>query len=323
MTSSSPARPSSRQRASPLRSPIEEILAEDRDRNSAERHRYLLEAARREHERVRAEAERVYREQLKREERERLLEERRKEEERIRLEQQLAESRARLNELRQKKVEIPPLLPEPEPPAAPAVNGKAAPTKDGAAAPPAPAQSNGTTTLPSTTPATKPPAAPSAAPPQAQAQEPVKPTASLSGTSLFDKAAQPNGVSPGTGTSRAVPPPATQTPPDRYAEIHRNLKALRKSMAEQATRNRALKERMGDMRREIRKSVGQLTVSSGVAGANRPQVRAHHVRVFDAALLTDYAANEDCQPPARGAVESGAVGDGRPQRLRPGASKPG
>jgi nucleoporin GLE1 len=43
-------------------------------------------------------------------------------------------------------------------------------------------------------------------------------------------------------------------------------------MVEQTKTNPALKARMGDMRRELRKSVGQLTVSLGVAGVNRSQV---------------------------------------------------
>lgn len=46
---------------------------------------------------------------------------------------------------------------------------------------------------------------------------------------------------------------------DRYVEIHKKLKELRKFMMEQAKTNTALKSRMGDMRREIRKSMGQLT----------------------------------------------------------------
>lgn len=53
--------------------------------------------------------------------------------------------------------------------------------------------------------------------------------------------------------------------------IHRNLKALRKNLAEQVKVNHALKSRMGDMRREIRKTVGQFT--AGAAGVNRVQVR--------------------------------------------------
>jgi nucleoporin GLE1 len=77
----------------------------------------------------------------------------------------------------------------------------------------------------------------------------------------------------GTAVSLQPAQPAvtqsTQQTSDLYVLIHQSLKALRKSLGDQAKVNPALKDRMGDMRREIRKSVGQLT---GGAGANRPQV---------------------------------------------------
>ncbi|KAL2025019.1 hypothetical protein VTK56DRAFT_21 [Thermocarpiscus australiensis] len=261
------------------RSVVEEILAESR--NSEARHKELLEAAKKEHDRVREEAERVYREQLQREERQRLLEERRKEEERIRLEEQLAADRERLNALKAKKIAIPPPLPDVEPPA-PTVNGKAATTtiavpsaKDNAAS------ANGSTPQQFTTPAAKPqPSAPSVAQPPGQAPaaapvkvpEPAKPSPPVQGAgTLFGNAPQVNGVKPDSGPSRSAAASSTQAVPDRYAVIHNNLKVLRKSMAEQAKTNPALKQRMGDMRREIRKYVGQLTVGSGVPGANRTQ----------------------------------------------------
>lgn len=56
----------------------------------------------------------------------------------------------------------------------------------------------------------------------------------------------------------------------RYLEIHRALKELRKFMTTQAKQNAQLKASMGDMRREIRKSVGQLRDGKG---ANKVQVR--------------------------------------------------
>ena len=55
----------------------------------------------------------------------------------------------------------------------------------------------------------------------------------------------------------------------RYLEIHCALKEFRKVMTAQAKQNARLKEAMGDMRREIRKSVGQLRDGKG---ANRVQV---------------------------------------------------
>ena len=65
----------------------------------------------------------------------------------------------------------------------------------------------------------------------------------------------------------------------RYLEIHRALKGLRKFMMTQAKQNAQLKGAMGDMRREIRKSVGQLRDGKG---ANRVQVFLlvpHHLQL--------------------------------------------
>ncbi|KAK4142296.1 GLE1-like protein-domain-containing protein [Dichotomopilus funicola] len=280
--SPSPSRRSYSWVGSPPTNVLDEILGGDR--NSEARHTYLLEAAKQEHARVREEAERVYQEQLKREEQQRILDARRKEEERIRLEEQLAADRARLNALKAKKVEIPRPLPEPEPSSAPAVNGNSAASPaqnklpqnlvNGTAAnaaatvtpgvtapkplsPPVPAQS----TQPHS------PAAPTKAP------GPAKPANSVLGINgLLNSAPAPtNGLTNAPGTSRSAAPPPAQPLPDRYTTIHKNLKMLRKSLTDQAKANPALKSRMGDMRREIRKSVGQLTVTQGVAGVNKTQ----------------------------------------------------
>ncbi|KAL8938774.1 MAG: hypothetical protein Q9216_003720, partial [Gyalolechia sp. 2 TL-2023] len=48
-----------------------------------------------------------------------------------------------------------------------------------------------------------------------------------------------------------------------YLEIHKNLKELRKSMVQQAKEDPKLKSRMGDMRRDIKKSVGQIIEGKG------------------------------------------------------------
>ncbi|KAK4039816.1 GLE1-like protein-domain-containing protein [Parachaetomium inaequale] len=289
MAGSSPSRRPSYHWAtgSPQRTVLEEILGDDR--NSEARHRYLLETAKREHDRVREEAERVYREQLQKEERQRISDARRKEEERIRLEEELAADRARLNALKAKKVAIPPPLPEPEPAAAPTVNGKppvpAAPSSTNNAL----AHTNGTTAQQATTIAAgpapvvavpKPPTTSIPAQPQIpapatvlnKAPEPAKPASSALGINgLLNNTPQPNGATSTSGAARSAAPPPAQARPDRYAEIHKSLKMLRKFMADQAKTNPALKGRMGDMRREIRKSVGQLTVTQGVAGVNKIQ----------------------------------------------------
>ncbi|KAL8814132.1 MAG: hypothetical protein Q9223_006622 [Gallowayella weberi] len=64
----------------------------------------------------------------------------------------------------------------------------------------------------------------------------------------------------------------------RYLEIHKTLKQLRKFMMQQARQNPALKEKMGDMRRELRKSVGQLREGKG---KNTPQVSARTATSFE------------------------------------------
>ncbi|KAH6626451.1 GLE1-like protein-domain-containing protein [Chaetomium sp. MPI-SDFR-AT-0129] len=280
--SPSPSRRSYSWVGSPPTNVLDEILGGDR--NSEARHAYLLEAAKQEHARVREEAERVYQEQLKREEQQRILDARRKEEERIRLEEQLAADRARLNALKAKKVEIPRPLPEPEPSSAPAVNGNSAaspaPNKlpqnlvNGTAANAAATVTPGVTApkplsppVPAQSTQPHPPAAPTKAP------EPAKPANSVLGINgLLNSAPAPtNGLTNAPGTSRSAAPPPAQPLPDRYTTIHKNLKMLRKSLTDQAKANPALKSRMGDMRREIRKSVGQLTVTQGVAGVNKTQ----------------------------------------------------
>lgn len=293
MASSSPAAPRrSYQWSSPQRS---QILAEliDDDRNSEARHRQKLEAAKREHDRVREEAERVIIEHQKREERQRLLEEKRKEEERIRLEEQIAAERLKLLALKDKKVEIPDVPPETQASKAQtsAAETPGKPTPPASQPSPAP-QANGTTAaqpkasplsnLLNQSPAQSQPASSS---PLASAKSGVATTngpASTqtsplgSGNNLFGTGPQINGMSGATAQPKPAPataPTSTATPPpqptvDRYTVIHQNLKALRKSMKDQLVQNSALKARMGDMRREIVKSMGQLTNG---AGANKKQ----------------------------------------------------
>ena len=49
----------------------------------------------------------------------------------------------------------------------------------------------------------------------------------------------------------------------RFLEIHHNLKGLRKGMSQQAQRNPELKKNMGEWRRSIKKSVGQMREGKG------------------------------------------------------------
>ncbi|KAK3685089.1 GLE1-like protein-domain-containing protein [Podospora appendiculata] len=297
MSGSSPSPRRSFQWASPQRSIISEILNDDR--NSEARHRLLIETAKREHDRVREDAERVYRDHLQREEKQRILDEKKKEEERIRLEEQIAAERTRLNALKAKKVEVPPPAPEPLP--EPEPKPKTEPEPRLTKPPPASAGAPATATplaVPAKTLATAQPSqvnssttqsvAPPAANPFAASLKqatPAQPAAPVSngllaaakpaafpagGAGLFGKPVQNNATAtPSSQTAQPAVQPPAQRAPDRYTIIHKNLKELRKSLLEQAKVNRALKDRMGDMRREIRKSVGQLT--GGGAGTNRQQ----------------------------------------------------
>jgi nucleoporin GLE1 len=55
----------------------------------------------------------------------------------------------------------------------------------------------------------------------------------------------------------------------RYVELHQHLKKFRKYMMDQTKNNPTLKQHMGDMRRKIKKCVGQLTE---VKGSNKQPV---------------------------------------------------
>ncbi|KAM0799743.1 GLE1-like protein-domain-containing protein [Usnea florida] len=70
----------------------------------------------------------------------------------------------------------------------------------------------------------------------------------------------------------------------RYLEIHRALKELRKYMISQAKQNAQLKGAMGDMRREIKKSVGQLRDGKG---ANKIQLQTTIETLKKAATVSE------------------------------------
>lgn len=72
-----------------------------------------------------------------------------------------------------------------------------------------------------------------------------------------------------TLTTQPIQNTPSEAEHSRYLEIHRALKELRKFMTAQAKQNAQLKGAMGDMRREIKKSVGQLRDGKG---ANKVQV---------------------------------------------------
>lgn len=260
-------------------------------RNTELSHQDALEAARAEHDRVRETAIRVFYEHKSQEEHKRLKDEelriqleQRREEERIRLEKQLRVEEERLRVL--KLTKVPKLQPEPPTPSAPIAqqpNGsipthdptqstQPSTVKSGTASNMAaslfgsqqPTASNGTIGHPGAINGVKiesllsQPPGPSPAAPQAKPPRPLSPFAQP----FKPAVTQVNGI--------AAPIP---TGPDRYIEIHKNLKKLRASLTQQSKLSPALKQRMGDMRRELRKNMGQLV---GEKGGNRQQVCFFH-----------------------------------------------
>ncbi|KAI0122829.1 putative RNA export mediator protein [Xylariales sp. AK1849] len=156
----------------------------------------------------------------------------------------------------------------------------------------------------STTPATNSSAKPAAtAPnpfgkPQASTVNPFAKTASPAATSTANPFGKPATTPAVNGVSSAASAPAQAatalTParsqahqgPDRYTQIHQNLKKLRVHMLEHAKRDTNFKKLMGDMRREIRKCVGQLTTAKN---ANKDK---------SAKIKTLLLAARDAKPPS-------------------------
>ncbi|KAI1205913.1 GLE1-domain-containing protein [Annulohypoxylon truncatum] len=296
MAGSSPTPRRSRQWSSPDRRSISSLLTESR--NSPLSHQDALAAAQAEHDRVREAAIRVYQDYELQQERRRLLEQQervvqqqKQEEERIRTEERLRAEEERLRELKLKTV---PKLP-PEPPAPIAeVNGSITspkptqPTSAGTTLEattvspkanlfglPQPSLTNGLNGHTNGSSNAKPvqptiqsllsqPLSQPKVTPQAQAQPSTTP--SPFSQPIKTAPTQQNGF-----PTSASAKPSTGITMDRYIEIHQNLKKLRESLSQQAKSNPALKQRMGDMRRELRKNMGQLV---GTKGGNRKQNEA-------------------------------------------------
>ncbi|KAI0157701.1 GLE1-domain-containing protein [Xylariaceae sp. FL1272] len=276
MTSSPASRRRSGQWTSPRGPRVTDFLYENR--NTELNHKDALDAALVEHERVRLAAVRVLddhesKEHARRlrEEEQRIRIEQQREEERLRAEQRLRDEEKTLRELRAKT--IPQLPPEPTPQPAPTSTAPA-PTKQangiggasnlfGQPAKPQTVQStlsNGQSSA--QTPAVqtngfRPSPATSAFPPPTAAQDTTQPSSALAAVNT------PNAIQPVTTPQAAIPVSSgsrvsVDPASERYVEIHRNLKNLRISVVEQAKNEPKLKARMGDMRREIRKYLGQL-----------------------------------------------------------------
>jgi nucleoporin GLE1 len=277
---------------------MSDFLAENRHTELS--HQDALAAAQAEHERVRLAAIRVYKDHELKEEHRRLQEheeiirqQQRREEERIRNEERLRAEEERLRALKAKTV---PKLPPAEPLAA-QPSSTIAPTSTSTST----AQLNGSgppnATINTSSANNQNIIGLNAKAPPFVSQQPTfanAPFLQVNGTKVVQQVpsqllgkgqhAAPSKtsslVTPTTTGSFLEPAssqqnivstlPTSKPPVDRYVVIHQNLKKLRASLAEQAKSLPPLKARMGDMRRELRKSLGQIVTEKG---GNKKQVR--------------------------------------------------
>ncbi|KAL2760641.1 hypothetical protein ACRALDRAFT_2097013 [Sodiomyces alcalophilus JCM 7366] len=332
------ASPNARKYGSPLQSPpgrrpLSDYLSDDR--NSELSHREALDQARIEHERIRLNAIRIgelheLKEQQRRieEEQKRIAELRRKEEDRLRAETAVREEQERLRKLQAQKV--PELPPQPEPAKAPQqqqAQSKQPPqqqVKEGTAA------VNGLT---GQTTAKQDSRSSTATSPFAPA---TGPSTTAKTPSLFAAAAQPppqkpfapaqpsNGVQPSTAskqpaaatvvakpeTQAGQPPPTTLPQSDRYVQIHQELKKVRKELDRQSKiPGSPLKGKLGDMRRQVRKAMGQLTAGKGANSQPINTISTTLRQSLDGSVPSDAIDASlfvaDKREPAEGAVHNG------------------
>jgi nucleoporin GLE1 len=245
-------------------------------------HKAALAAAQVQHQRVRDSALRAYSNDILRQEHELLRRKQTQELERLKLESEKAQLEARLQELQRKKITPPaPRVPSPPPPRAPAPK-QVTPSQN--------QFTNGQNhSLTQQDARARPPSRQKTPPRPVESRqgfprlaEPVvSQPQSLRLPSITPKQADIPSPSPGPNKSSissiTAPPSRTHDPPsphafpgaERYLEIHKRLKQLRAFVREHAKQDPELKKKMGEIRREIRKSVGQLTEGRG---ANRTPV---------------------------------------------------
>lgn len=217
------------------------------DRNNELSHRDALAAAQADHDRVRQTAIRVYELHELQEERKRIDEAKRKEEERLEAGARIVAEEKRLRELRAKQVEQLPPEPAPEPP-------KQTVAREDVKQDPAPKSE----TIPQAE-EKKPEEAPKAPPVS------IPPTTTpANGVLKKTTPATPTPASSTPSQAKAEAQPQRLAVDDRYRQIHQELKRLRKTLqAESRVAGSPLKGNMGTFRREIRVSIGQLTVGKG------------------------------------------------------------
>jgi nucleoporin GLE1 len=262
--------------------------AEDLSNDEAA-HIAALAEAQASHQRVRESALRAYSNDVLRQEQEFIRRKQKQELERLKLESERAELAARLQELQRKKITPPtPRAPSPPPTRAPipkqqetpsqittsrtqSTIGQAfsGPQQDVRARPPSrqktpppslePRQNSTNETKPATIPTSPPKPSPA-----------IQRQANTTSTTPTPSKPQINSIAAPTASIRDSASPQPFPGADKYLEIHKKLKQLRAFVEEHAKQDQGLKKKMGEMRREIRKSVGQLTEGRG---ANRTPVR--------------------------------------------------
>ncbi|KAI0490535.1 GLE1-domain-containing protein [Xylaria cf. heliscus] len=277
MTGSPPTTRRSRQWSSPSRSRMSEFLAENRHTELS--HQDALAAAQVEHERVRHAAIQVFKDHELKEQNRRLQEQeeiirrqQQREEERIRHEERLRAEEERLRALKSKTVpKLPPELPSSPP--VPQLNGaghsKPAATtsvfnKEGLKVSTGEAPANVAQRLPSGVQTLLVNGTKGAQPPPARLPQQEKHGAPTASQPFAAPATTGPFFKPSDSQQNVLATSSTSKPPvDQYVVIHQNLKRLRASLAEQAKTLPLLKARMGDMRREMRKSLGQIVTEKG------------------------------------------------------------
>lgn len=290
------------------------------NRNTEELHHGILEAARLEHERVRNEAMRIFQITLIHEQQLRAQHEIRAEEERLRIEEMRlkieenrvnTERQSALAELRRRELEeaarkipiVPPKPPTPPPvaevPRAPAQT--ASDPSQNQSQPPQqqqqqqqqqpPQQNNnsgGGFGAPSQqTSQSRPPQQDSAfSQPQPQTQQQTNGFSSNQQPPPKQPSAQPTPQQQPTPTSKPSASSKDHLLPgvERYVEIHKNLKQLRQYLVTEGKQNIPFKKMLGDYRRAIRQTVGQLT---GERGANRECVSLVTPTYYRRPLISD------------------------------------
>ena len=244
------------------------------NRNSEEVHREALAAAYAEHQKIYDAAVRANQLEQARLEQLRLQQHNIQEEERVRLEEERVREQIRLQELQDRARQIPKVparVPTPPPSAQPPIpeTKSAAPpsTKAASAAAERPvAQPAPQVTQPTPTPINPFPNATPAQAPTTQSFNPFAQTGQPASTP-FAPASQP-----ATTPSQPTPQPAATTQQqstpaqsvqhllhgvDRYVEIHKSLKDLRKYVNSAGDANKEFKKAAGELRRTLRMAIGQ------------------------------------------------------------------